>query len=193
MPSAGYRENGVMAGDPISGIDIAGLYEAERIKRDYGAIISIADPDESTLGFRYEPYPEQLILRFADIDAPWPGFPLPTIDHAAEALAFARLNANEDLLVHCSAGVSRSPAVALGIIADRLGDGFEEAALAAVIAKRPEALPNMMVVHHMDEALARGGALVRALLAWQAGRLDLLLRRLQRAAGHLARALAEPR
>ena len=192
MPPAGYRENGVMAGDPIPGIDIAGLYEAERIKSEYDAVISIADPDESTLGILYAP-PEQIILRFADIDAPWPGFPLPTIDHAAKALAFARLNANEDLLVHCSAGVSRSPAVALGIIADRLGRGFEEAALAAVIAKRPEALPNMMVVHHMDEALGRGGALVRALLAWQAGRLDLLLRRLQRAAGHLARALAEPR
>ncbi|RAK66362.1 hypothetical protein [Phenylobacterium kunshanense] len=71
------------------------------------------------------------------------------------------------LLVHCFHGVGRSAAVALAILADRAGPGREQAALDRLLAIRPQATPNLVVVKLADEVLGRNGALVAAVSAWE--------------------------
>jgi len=61
-----------------------------------------------------------LVLHFDDIDAPHDGFQVPQMHHVKRALAFARKHPH--VIVHCTAGISRSSAIALMIAYDRLRD-----------------------------------------------------------------------
>ena len=67
------------------------------------------------------------------------------------------------ILVSCDYGASRSPALALVIVAHQLGVGQEQVALEMILAIRPEAVPNQMVVRLGDMLLKRDGTLVSAL------------------------------
>lgn len=67
------------------------------------------------------------------------------------------------LLVHCFAGVSRSPAAAFVLASQALGEGREEEALRFVLSLRPQAIPNGLVVQIADELIGAQGRLVRAL------------------------------
>lgn len=64
------------------------------------------------------------------------------------------------VLIHCEAGVSRSPAAALIMYACWLGPGREREAMRRVLAQRPMAMPNRRMVELADKMLARGGCLV---------------------------------
>lgn len=66
------------------------------------------------------------------------------------------------VLIHCEAGVSRSPAAALIMYACWLGPGREREALARVLAQRPIAFPNRRMVELADRMLCRGGRLLEA-------------------------------
>jgi len=67
------------------------------------------------------------------------------------------------LLVSCDYGASRSPALAYVLQADHFGPGREAEALREIIAIRPEAVPNSLVVRLGDQLLARQGALLAPL------------------------------
>lgn len=67
------------------------------------------------------------------------------------------------ILVSCDYGASRSPALAFVIAAHLLGIGQEREALDMILAIRPEAVPNQLVVRLGDMLLKRDGALVAAL------------------------------
>jgi predicted protein tyrosine phosphatase len=121
--------------------------------------LSIADPGETILRVSGA---EHLALRFHDIESFSPGFAEATHAHLAEALEFARRHARGALLVHCHAGISRSPAVALAIQVDRTGD--VEASVEWLYGRRPKAVPNLHVLRRAGEALGLGGALVDAVL-----------------------------
>jgi hypothetical protein len=69
--------------------------------------------------------PEQLVLRFDDISIPMDGYIEPNEVDIKRALSFADKIGDGPLLVHCHAGISRSSAIALAIIAERLGPGKE--------------------------------------------------------------------
>ena len=71
--------------------------------------------------------------------------------------------ASGKLLIHCEAGVSRSPAAALIIYACWLGPGQEQEAMERVLAQRPVAMPNPRMVELADRMLARGGRLLGVL------------------------------
>ena len=64
------------------------------------------------------------------------------------------------LLIHCEAGVSRSGATALMLLAQELGASAAAEALATI---RPMAYPNALMVHHADVLLGLGGALLATL------------------------------
>lgn len=105
---------------------------------------------------------EQLILAFDDID--FGDEDLLAGAHQIEsALIFARRHQDRNLFIHCHAGQSRSPAVALAIIADRMGYGREEEAVDALKVVRNWSTPNMLVVALADRLLQRDGMLVNAL------------------------------
>jgi predicted protein tyrosine phosphatase len=67
------------------------------------------------------------------------------------------------VLIHCEAGVSRSPAAALIMYACWLGPGREQEAMRRVLAQRPVAVPNRRMVELADRLLALGGRLLEAL------------------------------
>src|SRR6185295_3953560 len=76
----------------------------------------------------------------------------------AAGLAFARRHAGRRLLIHCFAGVSRSTAIAYAILIDRAGEAADaRGVLDQLLAMRPQACPNRLMVRHADALLDRGG------------------------------------
>ena len=57
------------------------------------------------------------------------------------------------LLIHCRAGMSRSPAITLAIFADWLGEGREEEAVGELLKTAPLCTPNQLVVETADRVL----------------------------------------
>ena len=153
---------------------MSGVNWARRHKRDFGAVLTLEDPG-TRFGLRFHrvPAPAQLILQFIDLDraapAPYDSDPrlrLATVEQVQLALDFARTHAEQDLLVHCVAGVSRSSAIALAIFADRLGAGNEDAALTQLLHIRSIAVPNLHVVQLADGLLDRDGRLLEVVQVW---------------------------
>nr|WP_250808075.1 hypothetical protein [Neorhizobium tomejilense] len=146
-------------------ISILPLPKARRHKRRYDAVISVEDPGiraVKRLRFHRKPHPDHLVLRFEDIDHLDEGLAGPDISHMAAAISFGRLHTGSSLLVHCHAGVCRSTAIGLAIIADRLGPGAEAEAVRALLASNPGAAPTLCMLEMADALLDRSGALVEA-------------------------------
>jgi predicted protein tyrosine phosphatase len=153
------------------GLAVASLSQAKRHKRRFDAVLTIEDPHcvrKLQLRFTAPPKPPHLVLRFEDVDHEDMGIQVATLDEVGQALAFGRAHAPGSLLVHCFKGVGRSAGVALAILADRMGAGFEREALDRLLTIRPEATPNRVVIRLADAALERGGGLIAALDAWEA-------------------------
>lgn len=162
---------------------VASLSQARKHKRRFDAVITLEDPacrPGDRLRFNRRPAPAHMVLAFEDVDDDTLGVRVATREQVADALAFAREHAAGALLVHCFHGVGRSAAIALAILAERAGPGGEPAALKRLLAIRPEATPNLVVVKRADEILGRGGALVAAVAAWEAATPGLEARRIAR-------------
>jgi predicted protein tyrosine phosphatase len=127
-------------------------------------VISIGDPGEPPPA-GYAERPSRLRLIFYDVDEDTDFEFGPERHHVQAIISFARriASAEGQLLVHCSAGVSRSAAAALTVYATWLGAGRENEAVEAMFRAAPGALPNLRLVGLADELLGRGGALLRAL------------------------------
>ncbi len=127
-------------------------------------VISIYSPASRYLGPPMLPDGRHLHLRFDDTlieglaGAPSAWIVRDVCDFVDALPAEARL------VVHCQQGISRAPALALGIIARTLPP---DRAVAALMRLRPMAIPNRLIVRLWDQQLGLGGALVEA--ARQAG------------------------
>ena len=95
----------------------------------------------------------QLVLCFDDISIPVDDYILPQKKHIEKALDFAESIGNGSLIIHCVAGISRSSAIALAIIAKSLGIGKEDQAIKELQILNPYCLPNKLVVKLADEIL----------------------------------------
>jgi len=95
---------------------------------------------------------------------------LPDIDHVRGVFAFADETGSEPLLVHCWAGVSRSTAMALGLIVRGMHwDGYEpeeiaEEAPTILLDLRPRAAPNALVLRLALEEIYRDAEIAESLL-----------------------------
>ena len=127
----------------------------------YDGVITIEDTDTEDPLRISGTYPQQLILRFDDITHPIDDFLMPTVDHVLSAINFARNWEQPSLLIHCRAGMSRSPAISLAIIADKLGRGREVDAVNALLKIVPLCTPNRYLVELIDGTLERSGHLIR--------------------------------
>jgi predicted protein tyrosine phosphatase len=158
---------------PVPGdLAVCSLSQAKRHKRAFGAVITIEDPAArpgARLRFTKKPAPPHLVLAFEDVDDDALGIRVATAEEVEQALAFARRNRDAAMLVHCFHGVGRSAAIALTILADRLGPGAETEAVDRMLAIRPEATPNLVVIGLADQVLGREGRLIAAVAAWEAG------------------------
>jgi predicted protein tyrosine phosphatase len=107
----------------------------------------------------------RLILRFHDIIEPQPDQIAPTRQDVERLLVFGREvseTPEAHLLVHCRAGVSRSTAAAALILMQAHPEWPASAALDAVIAVRPRAWPNLLILEFGDAVLGRNGEIVVA-------------------------------
>jgi predicted protein tyrosine phosphatase len=136
----------------------------------FDAVISIESPDATEVTGRLQRFhavhePAHEVLCFHDIeDASQPTAPQGR--HVAAGLAFARRHVERRLLIHCFAGISRSTALAYAILIDRArahGDHPDErAVLESLLALRPQACPNRLMVRYADALLDCGGRMIEA-------------------------------
>lgn len=107
-----------------------------------------------------------LRLAFHDIAAPRPGLTTAATEHVERLLTFARdWDGGQPMLIHCWAGVSRSPAAAYIVACDRALPGDEARLAAGLRAAAPFATPNPLLIALADRVLGRGGAMIAAISA----------------------------
>ena len=121
----------------------------------YDGVITIED-SRIREPFRVEAdHPPQLVLCFDDISVPIDDFIEPQEKHILQALSFANRIGDGSLLIHCHAGISRSSAIALAIIAQRMGMGKEQETIETLESINPHCRPNKSIVWLTDEILGR--------------------------------------
>jgi predicted protein tyrosine phosphatase len=152
-------------------ITVCGLDElAHQAAAGVTHVLSILDPGwpEPEVLRNFDVH-RRLRLHFHDVIEPLPGRIAPERWDVDLLLAFGRDiadahggTAGPHLLVHCHAGVSRSTAAAILILAQRHADRPADEALAEVARMRPRAWPNLRMLEFGDAALGRRGAIVSA-------------------------------
>jgi predicted protein tyrosine phosphatase len=144
----------------ICGLDELEGHQGRRVTH----ILSILDPEwpEPAAFQAYDPH-HRATFRFHDAIEPDPRILLPQKADVEAILAFGR-EAGEAarLLIHCHAGISRSTAATLMILAQAHPDEREDAIAERLIEIRPQAWPNSRMIAFADELLDRGGRLVAA-------------------------------
>jgi predicted protein tyrosine phosphatase len=146
---------------------VCGLDELARLDAgEFSHVLSILDPGwpEPEALRRFDVH-RRLRLHFHDVIEPLPGLVAPECWDVDLLLAFGREIASTGggrLLVHCHAGLSRSTAAAIVLLAQRHHDRPADAAVAEVARLRPRAWPNLRLLELGDAALGRGGAIVAA-------------------------------
>lgn len=104
--------------------------------------------------------PHHLILNFHDVEEEVAGYVAPTGDQMRQALLHAFECKPRDcrVLVHCHAGKSRSPALAIGIL---IQAGMSpDAAFEQVKSIRPQLIPNRLMISQLDQILGLDGKLI---------------------------------
>ncbi len=114
---------------------------------------------------------DHLVLRFNDITEPRDGLVLPAQTHIEQLIRFAKFwDQKYPLLVHCWAGISRSPAAAV-IIAMALEPRRDVFELASTLRSlSPSATPNIRMIELADSQFGLNSELVRAMKGIGRGR-----------------------
>lgn len=110
-----------------------------------------------------------LRLEIHDIGQPLSGYIVPEEHHIATLIDFlSACDPDSSVLLHCFAGISRSPAAALiALVLDAEGQETEAAQMLRRAA--PHAYPNRRMIELADELLGRNGRLMAALDAMGPG------------------------
>jgi predicted protein tyrosine phosphatase len=152
-------------------IYVCGVPELETaFSNAFTHVISIWDPEwidrggvEHQLKKRLAGETRLHIAYFHDCSVEEPGRRLPAEDDLRQILAFAAdLKPEAHVLIHCWAGISRSTAVAYAILCQFMGPGRESDCIEAILAVRPQAFPNTLIVDLADRILERHGAMRQA-------------------------------
>jgi predicted protein tyrosine phosphatase len=172
---------------PIPKIHVCGVPELEAaLGSPFTHVISIWDPEwiergsvEHQLRKRLPSHTRLHVAYFHDIRAEEPGRRAPVEDDLRRILNFAAdLQPEASVLIHCWAGISRSTAVAFAILCQSTGPGREIDCIECLLAIRPQAFPNALIVELADRILERKGAMRQACeklmsrLFFRAGRDD---------------------
>lgn len=152
-------------------IIVCPLHDVEaivRVRRP-SHILSLISPSAEPTGFQ-QLAPHHLELRFNDIAEPGEGLIEPRPEHIQSIIEFGRSSrAQGPLLIHCWAGVSRSPAAAFIIAFDRARPSPAELA-ARLRSAAPYCTPNPRMIALADEALEAQGDLSKAITEIGRGR-----------------------
>jgi len=133
-------------------------------------LVTLLSPEhmiETPPGFPGERHLRLGVNDIVDVNA---GDSPPARAHIEGLLDFTRRWPAEDpILVHCWAGVSRSMAATYTILCDRLGPGSELHAARAIRSRARHAYPNALLVQYADELLGRQGRMIEAIKSIGAG------------------------
>jgi predicted protein tyrosine phosphatase len=137
-------------------------------------VLSLLDPgwpDPEALAAY--PAHRRLDLRFYDLCDALPGLRRPEPPDIDALLAFGRELAapGAHLLVHCQMGLSRSTAALALVLAQAWRERTADEIVAAVVALRPHAWPNLRIIELGDALLQRKGALIAAVAACYRARI----------------------
>jgi len=136
-----------------------------RAMSDVPHVVSISDPEDGPPS-EVENHPGRtLMLTFHDISTPRSRHVLPTRRDVLEIVKFAEaIGPGEYVMCHCNAGISRSSAAALTILASKLEPSPRSAQQAVTEVMRVKSIihPNKLMVAFADEILGYGGALLGA-------------------------------
>jgi len=161
----------------ICGLDELGDHSTRAVTH----VLSILDPHwpEPEAFWTYDPH-HRIEMHFNDAIEPGPGIELPQAQHVEEILAFgntfqrdlaARREAH--LLIHFHAGISRSTAAMTALLMQADPEETEERIFERLVAIRPKAWPNSLMIGFADDLLGRGGRLTAALRRHYGRRLML--------------------
>jgi predicted protein tyrosine phosphatase len=159
----------------FSALTVCGLDELDvHAARGVTHVLSILDPEwpEPEAFLAFDPH-FRATFRFHDAIEPDPGVLLPQRADVEAILAFGRDAGDvSHLLIHCHAGISRSTAAMLMILAQAHPHESEDAAVDELLAIRPQAWPNSRMIAFADELLGRNGRLTAAVTRIYARRLE---------------------
>ena len=148
-------------------ITICGLAElGEHAAAGCSHVVSILDPtwpDPADFA-TYGPH-RRVVWRFDDVVAARVGVVAPGLPDVSAIVALGETlerEGAEHVLIHCHAGISRSTATAVILLA-RGNPGREAEAFEAVAGIRPRSWPNALMLQIADDLLGRDGALVAPL------------------------------
>ena len=145
---------------PLHELDVA----TERHRPSH--VLTMLAPDAEIQPLPAIPQDQRLALLFHDIIAPTPGLIAPDEASIASILGFsAAWDRRDPMVIHCWAGVSRSPAAAY-IVACQHSPAGREAELAQRLRNAaPHVTPNALMVAIADALLQRDGRMVSAIAA----------------------------
>jgi predicted protein tyrosine phosphatase len=128
-----------------------------RFKPDW--LISILGPTDRLVWPEMGARNKRLRIECDDIQYPSSGFIVPTIKHIEQLIDFLReWNGQGDLMIHCKAATSRSPAAALIALSILNPEGEGDA---ATLLRRegPQARPSEVFLRYADQILETGNRL----------------------------------
>jgi predicted protein tyrosine phosphatase len=134
-------------------------------RRQIPHLVSISDPEDGPPAEVEDHAGRTLILKFDDYSSPVSGMTLPTYQDVQKIVKFAKdIGPGEYVMCHCNAGISRSSAAALTILASKLEPTPQNAqrVIAEVMRIKSIIHPNRAMVAFADDILGYGGALVGA-------------------------------
>jgi predicted protein tyrosine phosphatase len=140
------------------------LSQVERVlaETDAGALVSLLSPSYEQPRLSHAP-DRRLNLSLSDIVAPLDGHVMPGEEHVAALIDFVRgWDQAKPLVIHCYAGVSRSPAAAF-IALCALTSAPEADIARELRALSPSATPNPRMIALADKRLSREGRMVAAI------------------------------
>lgn len=130
-------------------------------------VISLVDPDGHGVDFHLEDPKNHCLELFHDAEiTDGKGFVLPEEAHIKRILQFtSKIEDDDNVLVHCHAGLCRSTAVAFLALIQHGETAVK--AMEKVIDVRSQAWPNMLIVELGDIELKMNGELIDFMIKWQ--------------------------
>jgi len=137
---------------PFEALTICTKNQIPKVVKRFGAthLLSLVDPGDRIIPPRIIAPENHLSVTFDDVESP-DEFYAPTIEHVREIITWeSQLPAETRLVIHCVAGISRSTAVAYGLLCNTMAP---EEAMARVFEIRPQASPNTILTRLWDQEL----------------------------------------
>ena len=144
---------------------------SKQIQNEFDHVIGMLDPCERSWQ-TFPQHPSRFMVWFTDTVHSSPSCPsIHHIRHIIELFKIHNMHKG-NVLIHCHAGISRSTAVAIGLLV--MQGIAPEMAFKLIHDQRPRMWPNELILKHFDEALHLGNALVDADKKWKSEQPPLI-------------------